>query len=310
MGFVLFYVQHCNCSHLPQCYFSASTKSEVCTRTGYELYELLFEMLSGDLTTSPFLHKQLWIRIVVVIVCCLSVVGSLLIILSFICFKELRSRGRQILTHISIMDMGVALSNLIGSSVYYDHYYSQQQFINCTLPPNAIYPSPQQVIHPEDAVIWCPQSLLIRDLCVAQASLALYFTLGSVFWSNCLSVYLYFRIVHVNSRVVVYVFMLSCFVSYCLPLLLAIWLLLTGRLGFSPYESEGWCSVIMEDPSTHHRDLFAATFGYNLWIVLTFVLIPILSLATHAHVKKVNKYAFTRSSRLVSQPCMYISSPH
>ena len=43
VGFVLlYYVQHCNCSHLPpllqQC---LCTESEVCTRTGYELYELL-----------------------------------------------------------------------------------------------------------------------------------------------------------------------------------------------------------------------------------------------------------------------------
>ena len=39
VGFVLFCVQHCNYSHLPlQC---LCIESEVCTHTGYELYELL-----------------------------------------------------------------------------------------------------------------------------------------------------------------------------------------------------------------------------------------------------------------------------
>ena len=32
VGFVLLYVQHCNCSHLPQCYFSASVPSLKCAR--------------------------------------------------------------------------------------------------------------------------------------------------------------------------------------------------------------------------------------------------------------------------------------
>lgn len=244
-------------------------------------------LLSVEDNEHPYLHKQVWIRVVVAVVCLLSVLGSVLIILSFICFKQLRSRGRQILVHISIMDLGVGLANLTGSLVYFDQYYDKTPPSNCTLPPDSIFPSSPQVSPTTELFIWCPQSLLVRDLCVVQAFLALYFTLGSIFWSNCLSVYLYFRIVYVNSKLVMYVFRFSCFVSYSFPLLVAVWLLLTGRLGFSPYESEGWCSIIMDDPSTNQRNLFVSTFGYNIWIVITFIIIPLLSLAIYIHVKQV-----------------------
>ncbi len=234
----------------------------------------------------PYLHKKLWIRVVVALVCLLSVFGSVLIILSFICFKQLRSRGRQILVHISIMDLGVGLANLTGCLVYFDQYYKKTLRSNCTFPPFSVLPAFPQGNIPSH--IWCPQSLLVRDLCMFQASLALYCTLGSIFCSNYLSVYLYFRIVHVGNKLVVHVFRFSCFVSYCVPLFVTIWLLLTGRLGFSPYESEGWCSIILKNPSTQERDLFASVFGYNIWIIITFIVIPLLSLAIHVHVKQVS----------------------
>lgn len=222
------------------------------------------------------------------VICSLSIFGAALIIVSYACFKELRSRGRQILTHISIMDLGVALSNLVGSAVYFDQYYSYQPMSNCTFHPSPVYPpSPKYPVFTPDQLVLCPRSLAIKDLCILQASFALYFTLGSIFWSSCLSVYLYFRIVYTASNFAKYAFRFSCILSYAAPLLLTVWLLLTGRLGYSPFESAGWCSIILFDPSSNRRDIFASVFGYNLWIFVTFILVPLLSLAVHIHVKKV-----------------------
>lgn len=237
----------------------------------------------------PYLHKQLWIRVIVMVTCSLSISGACLIIMSFVCFKNLRSRGRQILTHISIMDLGAALFNLIGSAVYFDHYYQYKSIGNCTTNQRPIYhPLPLSPTYSPDDGAMCPQSLTVKYLCITQATLAVYFTLGSIFLSSCLSVYLYFRIVYFNSPIVKHVFHFSCIISYTLPLLLTVWLLLTGRLGYSPQESAGWCTTIFYDPSSNRRDLFASVFGYNLWIVLMFVIVPLLSLAVHAHVKKVS----------------------
>ena len=40
-----------------------------------------------------------------------------------ICFKKWRTRTRDILVHISVMDFGVALANLIEDVVYFDRFY-------------------------------------------------------------------------------------------------------------------------------------------------------------------------------------------
>ena len=54
------------------------------------------------------------IRAVVGVTCILSMAGALLIILSYILIKEIRTTTRKILLHLSIMDFVVAAGNGIG----------------------------------------------------------------------------------------------------------------------------------------------------------------------------------------------------
>ena len=112
-------------------------------------------------------HKQIGVRVAVWITCSLSMLGALLIIFSYVCFKNMRSRAREILVHISIMDFLVAASNLTGAAVDFDRFY------NCSNKTNRL-PCPASVDH------WCK----------TQAFFAIYCTLGSVLWTMSLSVYL------------------------------------------------------------------------------------------------------------------------
>ncbi len=67
---------------------------------------------------------------------------------------------------------------------------------------------------------------------------------------------------------------------------MTLWSLLTDRLGFSPYDSGGWCSNIFTQPETGYRDRFASAFSYDLWIYLTVFLVPILSISVHLYIRK------------------------
>jgi hypothetical protein len=91
----------------------------------------------------------------------------------------------------------------------------------------------------------------------------------------------------------------SYFFCYGMSLLVTIWLFCTDRIGFSPYDTEGWCGTIIHAVKrntsceheaaymcneSHHdfdRDLMSAIFGYDLWIVLTFVFIIVTYLSLH-----------------------------
>ena len=175
-------------------------------------------------------HKQIGVRIAVWITCSLSMLGALLIIFSYVFFKSMRSKAREILVHISIMDFLVAASNLTGAAVNFDKFY------NCTKGTDSCSSYPASVDY------WCK----------TQAFFAIYCTLGSVLWTISLSVYLYFFVVHHGTKTAKYSLYFSYLFCYLLPLLLTLWLLLTGKLGYSPYQSAGWCGPILTIPRLEH----------------------------------------------------------
>ena len=203
-----------------------------------------------------FVIKDPAMRAVVGVSCCLSILGSLLIILSYILFKKRRTRAREILLHISLMDLGVALANLIGLSVYFDRYY---------------YKGHEHV------------AAYIDRLCKTQAFFAAYCTIGSVFWTIALAAFLYFVIIHHRTKRAAYFIWASYLVCYGFPLFLTLWLILTKRLGHSPMDSSGWCTLITDDMQTGKVDIFINIFAYDLWMYLAIVTIPLFYLAIRCH---------------------------
>ena len=208
-----------------------------------------------------FLFKDRTLRAVVGVSCCLSILGSLLIIFSYIFFKKRRTRAREILLHISLMDLGVALANLIGLSVYFDKYYANKAY-------NRSYEVPTYV----------------DGLCKTQAFFAFYCTQASILWTIALAGFLYFLIIHNKTRISIYFFWFSHIVCYVLPLLVAFWLMFTNRLGYSPVDSSGWCALINRDVLVDKPDIFITVFGNDLWVYLTIVTIPILYMSIRCYI--------------------------
>ena len=198
-----------------------------------------------------FVNKGTSIRAVVGASCCFSVLGALLIIFSYIRFKKRRTRAREILLHISLMDLGVALANLIGLSVYFDKFYFEHQNV----------------------------PVYIDRLCKTQAFFAAYCTLSSILWTIALSAFLYFLIMHHKTRRAIYFLWCSYIVCYALPLFICLWLVISGKLGNSPFDSSGWCTLISKNIVTGKVDFFSTIFGYDLWIYLAIITIPLFYLS-------------------------------
>lgn len=208
-------------------------------------------------TTAKYFVKGTGLRVVTGIVCGLSIIGSFLIILAYVLFKNRRSRTREILVNISLMDLGVALSNLLGICINFDYLYYKYK----NQPPE-----------------------YIEGLCKTQTFFAAYCTYGSVFWTICLAAYIYLLIIQYSGKKMYYI-LVSCYViSYCLPLLPTMWLMFTGRLGHSRYGSSGWCTLIDYDPVTHKTDIYVTFFAYEFWMYLAAVLIPLFYIATKCYV--------------------------
>lgn len=216
--------------------------------------------------TTVFLDKHISVRIVVGITCLLSMIGSLLIILSYACFKNLQSQGRLILFNLALMDFGVGLFNLVGAAVNFDQYYYNTSVDHPITPAKAV-----------------------ADSCLVQAIFAHFCTGSSVLWTSCLAVYMYFLIFQNWERKVRWFLPLSCVFCYGIPLGLSTWLIFTNRLGHSPYNAAAWCGLI-NTKSSGDVDYIATTIGYDLWIYLAiFLSITIYSaLFLYLHIEVSN----------------------
>lgn len=227
--------------------------------------------------------KGLPFRLIVGLSCCLSIVGALLIILSYMLFKNLRSRARLVLVHLSLMDLGVSLMNLLGNVLHFDSYYVH----NAPSASTSINRANTNAVEDERSLIcqvYCPpESMAIQRTCAAQAFLAHYFTYGSVLWTIALAVFIYFVIVHYRKSYVKNVLRVSYVVCYGLPMIICVWLFFTGRLGYSPNNGL-WCSIILEQHNK--RDTYAAFFGYDLWIYLAFLVVPIFFIAVKLYIRE------------------------
>ena len=219
---------------------------------------------------SVFYKNDPILRGVVTAACLLSGVGAVLVMFSYFCSRQLRSQARLIILHLSFMDFGVALANFIGLTVYFNKYYLES------------YENQEDF----DGV-----SPVVRYSCMTQAIVAVYCNNSSILWTLSVAIYLYFRIVtnpHSSEKFFRILLYIMYAVNYGLPLMLTIWLALTNRLGFSPFDSSGWCSLITYTETTlsFSVDVYASFFGNDMLILVTLIAIPALYFSIKHHAKK------------------------
>ena len=194
--------------------------------------------------------------VVVGITNALTILGSALILVSYLCFPSLRTGARLILLHLSLMDLVVGLAHLVGIMYMYNHHNATSQLSQS----GTFY------------------------FCRIQAFVGYYAIISSVLWTVCLSVYLHLlneRRPQMTSLLMKYYIWPSCAGCYGIPLLLTIWAELTGRLGYSPHDAAGWCTL--NTYSKGHEDKFGSIFGFDFWIYLAMILITVFYISSHVH---------------------------
>ena len=209
------------------------------------------DIIKGNSTSTVFDHKHVSVRIIVMVTCLISVIGSILIIFSYIFKKTLRSQGRLILVHLAAMDLTVALSNFTGACVNFDRYY-----LNAT----------------SDEVTLLVPSSGIRFLCKFQAGTAHIGTEASVLWTASLAIYMFVLIfINPHNNSIRHYVQISSYVCYMIPLTTVFILYCSDRLGHSPEDEAAWCGVI-SSTADNRGDILVTFFGYDLWIYLTMIL--------------------------------------
>ena len=216
--------------------------------------------------SSGFLTKSAGVRTAVAVTSSLSMLGAFFVVLSYASVRSLRTQARQILLNLSLMDFGSALAIFIGAVTDFDRFYVDDS-------------GPRRM--------WREPSSWLNGLCEAQAFLHMLFNYSSILWTITLAVYMYMLVFHNWQERVKYFLPLCYVLDYAMPLLLSVWFLEEGKLGYAPFDSSGWCTLRTIDPYTRSRDYLAAVIGYDLWVYLAAVLTVVLYAAVFLRLKFV-----------------------
>ena len=186
----------------------------------------------------------------------LSVFGSFGIIISYIFIKGIRTKAREILIHISVMDILLGLANLIGAAVNFN-----------------------------DRLISSDQDTSgLHIACQIDAYFATLGTVGSIIWTISLAVYLYLKVISIRvydiPQLMRGVSIAMYIVGYALPVVVATYFLVLGFYGPSDLFSSGWCTLNMVNTKTGWSHPVPFAIGYDLWMYGALLIIPLLVFAT------------------------------
>ena len=212
-------------------------------------------------------HQYVSLQVICGIVCVLSILGSLAIIVTYALVKEVRSKARELLVHISLMDITYTMANFIGLIIPYRKHLHDDNGDNSTSYSN------------EDHRIY-------QSICEVQAFFAIYGTIGSVLWTLALAVYLYYRIVSRDPTVTKRLLMVLYVICYMMPLYVSLWLLLDHHMGYphSALSGAGWCSLRNDGKDSEQSLVTFMT--YDIWIWLGIIVLVPLYLVIHVHIRQ------------------------
>ena len=166
--------------------------------------------------------------------CCLSMLGSLTIIASYVSWKEIRTTSRKVLLFLSISDFMIATSNLVG----------------VLIPMNDNLSNPR------------------NGYCVAQSFVTTSSSITSFMWTVTLAIYLYLAIVKSKQNLGRKLMPLFHIVNWLLgPIINAI-ALSQRMLGYAAIPiTGGWC-WIYHDPSKDTSNHYYLSDKEKFWIII------------------------------------------
>ena len=206
----------------------------------------------------------------------LSCLGSLLIFVAFLAFKDLRTPAQKIITQLALADFISAAGYIVGSSNFITHF--------------------KETDHHKCSVF--------KIICEVQASVTSYSSLCSFWWTLILAFYLYMVIVYNRRALVAKLFPLYNLLAWGIPLLIIVPLAALRKLGYAPYAASNWCFVKSPDYSTDKNDLranykvivFILVAG-KFWEILTYIAVIIIYVHITGHLSKVLLNSLTNHNK-------------
>ena len=224
----------------------------------------------------------------------MSIVGSVLLILSYVLFKKLRSKSRLLITHLAAANflaispsfLAVFMDFRTRFKVAYSNHDIQQpnntELFNLT---KGLSCSGNAEFFDSSANIYC-------NLCVYLGFISVVGSLSTIFWTISLCIHFFILVSYPTSKLASRLTYAYYVIAWLFPLGISLWLLFHNWLGFEPTYSTVNCGIRAKCVPHHHpyhyqnsygksnwNKNIGVIFGLLIWQVLIFLLIPCLFVA-------------------------------
>ncbi len=139
----------------------------------------------------------------------ISILGCSLIIFTYIAYKDIRTRARAMLFHLSVADLIINISLLVGLYL---------NFARITEGIEGHHKHGKAHIHKADLIF----NSTSDPRCYLQAAVTIYGTVVSLLWSNMIGVFMVILVVKQNKsqRINCIFYIVACFVCWLFPLII------------------------------------------------------------------------------------------
>lgn len=189
-----------------------------------------------------------------------SIIGSLLIIVTFLCWRDLRTVARAILVFLAIADLFSGIGYMFGGALYI-HY---------------IVPAANNNESTSEVTL----NGTYDKLCTAQSFITTVAPVASVLWTANLAIYLFFSVAFPKRSYGKRLMLFFHCTAWGIPLVTCVALLATGWLGPSSVGANGhgaWCWI--KDNGNERLQYTFELLAGKMWEVATYALVVVLCIA-------------------------------
>lgn len=197
---------------------------------------------------------------VAIVSCTFSILGSILIILTFFVLKDLQTTSQKIVTLLALADLISAVGYIIGSANYLRHR-------NMTVADTGACDT-------------------FSRLCMGQAAVTSYSSLVSFLWTVILAFH-FFVIIVFKTKMVSNVMVVYHVIAWGGPLSVVVPLLALKKLGYAHSAASNWCFV----KDTGSQPLWQTTLlilvAGKFWEILSYIVVTFLCIVITVFISKV-----------------------
>ena len=221
----------------------------------------------------------------------LSIVGSVLLILSYVLFKPLRSKSRLLITHLAVANFIDALPDFIAVFMDFRTRFRHSITSNVIVTPGLLCSGNTGLLN-RTANAYC-------NLCVYLEFVSHIGSLSTTLWVVCVCFHFFILVSYRNTKLASHLTYVYYMIAWLAPLGISLWLLFHNWFGFEPTYSTVNCGIKTDCVPHHHpyhyqnshgkqnwNRIIGLVFGFKIWQTLVFIIIPCLFIAIRCKSRK------------------------